>query len=410
MSGGRRGADVIVVGAGIVGLATAMQLLRREPQLTVLVLDKEAQVGRHQSGHNSGVIHRGVYYRPGSLKAGLCVAGAERLTRFCAEREIPFRLVGKLIIAADEAELPALDELERRGRANGVPNLRRLAGSEIGDVEPHAVGVAALHSPQTGIVDFGRVAAAYAEVFEAAGGTVRLGARVSGLDERDGEVDVRIGGDLLHAEVVVTCGGLHSDRLAAMGAITGRDIRIVPFRGDYYLLRADRASLVRGLIYPVPDTRFPFLGVHFTPRMDGEVWLGPNAVLAFAREGYRLHTISVGDLADTLRFAGFWRMAAHYWRVGAAEMWRDVSRKAFARALRRYLPEIRDSDLVGHASGVRAQAVAADGSLVDDFDISGEGRVMHVRNAPSPAATSSLAIGEWIAERAIARLSGGAGA
>jgi L-2-hydroxyglutarate oxidase LhgO len=401
-----RSADVIVVGAGIVGLATALRMVEREAGISVLVVDKEQSVGLHQTSHNSGVIHRGVYYRPGSLKAQMCVSGAERLIRFCDEHDIPYRLIGKLIIASDDEEVSALDVLEERARANGVPDLRRLDAGEIRSVEPEAVGVAALHSPQTGIVDFLRVARTYAQLLERAGGRVRLGAEVTGLEQHDDRVAVRIGSETLRAEVLVTCAGLHADRLAAMGgAGGGHDLRIIPFRGDYYHLPPERSGLVRGLIYPVPDPRFPFLGVHFTPRLSGDVWLGPNAVPAFAREGYRFRDVSLPDLVGTLRFGGFWRMAARHWRMGAAEMWREASRRSFARALRRYVPDIRDSDLVGHASGVRAQAVAADGSLVDDFDISGEGRVLHVRNAPSPAATSSLAIGDWIAERAVARLS-----
>jgi L-2-hydroxyglutarate oxidase LhgO len=397
---------VIVVGAGIVGLATALHILEEEPGLSLLVVDKEREVGAHQTSHNSGVIHRGIYYVPGSLKAQLCVEGARRLTAFCDERGIPYRLIGKLIVATGESELPALRELQRRGEANGVPRLRWLDGNEIREIEPHAVGVAALHSPETGIVDFGAVVKAYATEVERRGGMIRLGARVTGLNDRRDHMEVRTEGEALRAAMVVTCGGLQSDRLAAMTEPRGgRKLRIVPFRGDYYFLRPSRVGLVRGLIYPVPDARFPFLGVHFTPRMDGGVWLGPNAVLAFAREGYRLTDFSLGDLGGTLAFPGFWRLAARYWRTGAAEMWRDLSRRAFARALQRYVPALSTGDLVGHASGVRAQAVASDGSLVDDFTITGGGRVVHVRNAPSPAATSSLAIGEVIGTRVLERLS-----
>jgi len=398
--------DLIVVGAGIVGLATALHILGEQPGLSVLVVDKEPQVGAHQTSHNSGVIHRGIYYAPGSLKAQLCVEGARRLTAFCDERAIPYRLIGKLIVASDESELPALRELQRRGEANGVPGLRWLEANEIREIEPHAVGVAALHSPETGIVDFGAVVKAYAADVELRGGTIRLAARVTALQERRDHVEVMARDEVLRAGMVVTCAGLHSDRLAAMTEPgSERELRIVPFRGDYYFLRPSRARLVRGLIYPVPDSRFPFLGVHFTPRMDGRVWLGPNAVLAFAREGYRLTDISPGDLGATLAFPGFWRLAARYWRTGAAEMWRDLSRRAFARALQRHVPTLRTDDLVGHFSGVRAQAVAADGSLVDDFTITGRGRVVHVRNAPSPAATSSLAIGDVIGTRVLERLS-----
>lgn len=388
-----------MVGAGIVGLATAMHLLEQGPGLSVLVVDKEAEVGAHQTSHNSGVIHRGIYYAPGSVKARLCVEGARRLTAFCDAHDIPYRLIGKLVIAADESEVPALRELQRRGEANGVPGLRWVEADEIGGFEPHAVGVAALHSPATGIIDFGAVAKAFSAEVLRRGGAIRLAAEVTALRERRDSVEVVAGGESLSAAMVVTCGGLQSDRLAGMTE-SGHtpELRIVPFRGDYYFLRPKRSQLVRGLIYPVPDPRFPFLGVHFTPRMDGAVWLGPNAVLAFAREGYRLTDLSLRDLGATFGYAGFWRLAARHWQTGAAEIWRDVSRSAFARSLQRYIPTLRTDDLIGGSSGVRAQAVASDGSIVDDFVITGTGRAVHVRNAPSPAATSSLAIGEVIAK------------
>ena len=396
--------DVVVVGAGIIGLATAMRLLERHPGLKVLVVDKEADIGHHQTGHNSGVIHRGIYYAPGSLKAQLCVQGAERLTAFCDAHDIPYRLCGKLILAADASEVPALRELQRRGEANGVPELRWLEGDEIASIEPHAVGVAALHSPLTGIVDFSRVARAYADEVVALGGEIALAAPVTSLREHADQVEVVAGGRTINAGLVITCAGLQSDRVAAMTE-PGRDqLRIIPFRGDYYVLAPSRSDLAHGLIYPVPDPTFPFLGVHFTPRMDGSTWVGPNAVLAAAREGYRLRDISVRDLAGTLFFRGFWRMALRYWRTGLAEMWRDVSRHAFAEALRRYVPELRDDDLVSRTSGVRAQAMAATGDLVDDFVVTGSGRSIHVRNAPSPAATSSLAIADLIVDRVDERL------
>lgn len=396
--------DVVVVGAGIIGLATAMRLLERHPGLKVLVVDKEADIGHHQTGHNSGVIHRGIYYAPGSLKAQLCVQGAERLTAFCDAHDIPYRLCGKLILAADASEVPALRELQRRGEANGVPELRWLEADEIASIEPHAVGVAALHSPLTGIVDFSRVARAYADEVVARGGEIALAAPVTSLREQSDHVEVVAGGRTIKAGLVITCAGLQSDRVAAMTEPGREQLRIIPFRGDYYVLAPSRSDLARGLIYPVPDPTFPFLGVHFTPRMDGSTWVGPNAVLAAAREGYRLRDVSVRDLAGTLLFRGFWRMALRYWRTGLAEMWRDVSRHAFADALRRYVPELRDDDLVSRTSGVRAQAMAATGDLVDDFVVTGSGRSIHVRNAPSPAATSSLAIADLIVDRADERL------
>lgn len=396
--------DVVVVGAGIVGLATAMRLLERRPGLRLAVVDKEAAIGRHQTSHNSGVIHRGVYYAPGSLKARLCTEGARRLTAFCDEHDIAYRLCGKLILAVDEAELPALDELERRARANGVPGLRRVDAEQVREIEPHARAVSGLYSPQTGIVDYAVVAAAYAGGIQEAGGEIRLGSEVRAIEVTLDEVAVRAGSDRLRARAVITCAGLQSDRLAAMTEGHGDDLRIVPFRGGYYALTPSRTALVNGLIYPVPDPRFPFLGVHFTPRMDGSVWAGPNAVLAFAREGYRYTTISPRDLASALAFPGMWRVAGRYWRTGLAEMWRGASRRAYAAALRRYLPELRASDLVPAGSGVRAQALRSNGELVDDFVFSGSGRAIHVRNAPSPAATSSLAIADEICDRAFAQV------
>lgn len=401
--------DVAVVGAGIVGLASAFALLERHPRLRVVVVDKEAEVARHQSGHNSGVLHRGVYYAPGSLKARLCVQGADALARFCAERGIEVRLVGKVIVALDDSELPALHELHRRGQANGVPQLRLISAAELRELEPHAAGVAALHSPQTGVVDFRAVAAAYADEVRARGGEIRLGCAVRAIHEGSDEVTLETDGAPIRAARLITCAGLHSDRVAAMtNPDAARRLRIVPFRGDYYVVRPERRSLVRGLIYPVPDPRFPFLGVHFTVRHDGELWAGPNAVLAFGREGYRRSTIRPRELLDTLAFPGFWRVAGRYWRVGAAEMWRDFVKPAFVAALRRYVPDIRDDDLLPGPAGVRAQALARDGSLVDDFVVERSGRALHVRNAPSPAATSSLAIGALIADRAEAELGVGA--
>jgi L-2-hydroxyglutarate oxidase LhgO len=394
--------DVAIIGAGIVGLATAFTLMERHPRLRVVVVDKEATVAHHQSGRNSGVVHRGVYYAPGSLKARLCVQGAESLVEFCARRGIPVQLVGKVIVALDESELPALEELHRRGQANGVPGLRLIDGAELRDIEPHAAGIAALHSPSTGIVDFGAVAAAYADEFTSRGGEIRLRHRVRGIHERNDGMSLEIeDGPAIHASWLITCGGLQSDRVAAMSTPSAaRDLRIVPFRGDYFVVRPERRSLVRGLIYPVPDPRFPFLGVHFTVRHDGEVWAGPNAVLAFRREGYRRLSISPGELLDTLSYPGFWRVAGRFWRVGAAEMWRDFVKPAFVAALRRYVPEINGEDLEPGPSGVRAQAIGRDGTLVDDFVVERAGRALHVRNAPSPAATSSLGIASLIVDRA----------
>ena len=397
--------DVIVIGAGIVGLATAMRLLERQPRLRLAVLDKENAVARHQTGHNSGVVHRGVYYAPGSLKARLCVHGSDELVSFCERHDITVHPVGKVIVALDESDLLALAELERRGTANGVRDLRLIGADELRELEPHAAGIRALHSPHTAVVDFGEVARAMAGEVTGRGGEIVLDTEVRGIEERsDGVILFSRRGEVT-ARHVIACAGLQSDFVAGMSERdSARRLKIVPFRGDYYVLRPERRSLVRGLIYPVPDPRFPFLGVHFTVRHDGEVWAGPNAVLAFRREGYGRFDISPRELGDALTFPGFWRVAARHWRVGAAEMWRDYVRSAFVRALQRYVPEVRSNDLLPGPSGVRAQALAVDGTLVDDFVIDRSGRTLHVRNAPSPAATSSLAIASLIADRAAEEL------
>jgi L-2-hydroxyglutarate oxidase len=396
---------VAVIGAGIVGLATAHQLLERRPGLQVTVLDKEMTAGRHQTGHNSGVIHRGIYYRPGSLKADLCVRGAAELESFCQAHDIPVMRCGKLIVAVSEQEVAGLEELHARGLANGVSGLEMVGPERLREIEPHAVGLRGLHSPTTAIVDFGRVAAALHGELLARGGEVRLESEVRGISEGAAELVLHtVAGDLV-ADRVVACAGLQSDRLALMGGVERpRGVRIVPFRGDYFLLRPDRAELCNGLIYPVPDPALPFLGVHLTRRVDGAVWLGPNAVLALAREGYRPGRISARDLGALLRFSGFWRMGLRYWRIGLSEMWRASWRSSFLAALRRYVPELNADDLLPGPAGVRAQAVAADGTLVDDFVFAESARQLHVLNAPSPAATSSLAIGAVIAERVLSEI------
>jgi L-2-hydroxyglutarate oxidase LhgO len=394
--------DVAIVGGGIVGLATAHALLERRPDLTVAVLEKEAELATHQSGHNSGVIHAGLYYPPGSTKARLCVQGKAELEAYCQRRAIPYESVGKLVVALDERELPRLAALRERAVANGVPGLEEVGRERIAELEPHAIGLRALWSPTTGIVDFRRVALALADDLRAAGGRIHCSREVTGLLDRAGEVVARTTGGELLAGGLISCAGLQADRLASMtGPANGHAPRIVPFRGDYYTLRPDARHLVRGLLYPVPDPRFPFLGVHFTRRIDGEVWAGPNAVLAFAREGYRRRDVDLRDLAATLAYPGFVRLAARYLRTGLAEQWRDWWKPAFAAQLRRYVPQIRAEDLEFGPSGIRAQAVTRAGRLLDDFDVAGRDRVIHVRNAPSPAATASLAIGGVIAQRAM---------
>ncbi|GAC1429202.1 MAG: L-2-hydroxyglutarate oxidase [Chloroflexota bacterium] len=393
--------DVAVIGAGIVGLATARELLHRHPRLTLVVLDKEGTIGAHQTGHNSGVVHSGIYYAPGSLKARLCVQGARELFAYCAEKGIPAERCGKVIVAADATELPRLEELYRRGLANGVAGLEMIGPERLREREPACVGVRALWSPAAGIVDYGRVAAAYAGDVQAAGGEVRAHHEVLGFDRRPHAVTVRTRSGEVAARHVIVCAGLHADRLARRAGAPPEP-RIVPFRGDYWVLRPARRHLARNLIYPVPNPAFPFLGVHFTRRIaDGAVWLGPNAVLAFAREGYRRRDLAPADLVEALRATGFQRLAARYWRTGLAEMVRDLSKHAFLRSLRRYVPDLTLRDMEPGPSGVRAQALDSAGRLVDDFVVDvQENQMVHVRNAPSPAATSSLAIGRLVADTA----------
>jgi len=414
--------DVAIIGAGIVGLASARELLRRRPRLRLAVLEKEPAVAQHQSGHNSGVIHSGIYYTPGSLKARLCVAGMREMYAYCEAKGIPTDRCGKVIVATEPAELGRLADLHARGRANGVAGLELIGAERLHELEPHCAGIRALLSPETGIVDYSEVARAYAQDIREAGADILtnhplLGVRKlsAGLlletpgDEIEagrliacaGGLLLETPGDEIEARRMIACAGVYADRLAAL---TGgpREPRVVPFRGDYWQLRPQARHLVRNLIYPVPDPAFPFLGVHATRRLgSGEVWLGPNAVLAFSREGYGRLDTRPRDLLGALANRGFQRMAARYWRMGAVEMWRDFSKRAFLRSVRRYLPEVTLADLASGPSGVRAQALSPEGALVDDFvvDVQGE-RILHVRNAPSPAATSSLAIGRLVADAA----------
>lgn len=390
--------DLVVIGAGILGLATAREVLARRPGTRVIVIDKGPALGQHQTGHNSGVIHSGVYYAPGSLKAELCVEGGRRLTRYCDERGIPYERCGKVIVALNETELPRLEELHRRGVANGVEDLEFIDAARLREIEPHVVGVRALWSPNTGIVDFSRVAQSYWEDAEKAGAELRLGCEGLAFRRRDGETVVETTAGPIRAKSAVACAGLQADKVAARGGAPD-DPHIVPFRGDYYVLSAARRYLSRNLIYPVPDPAFPFLGVHFTRRMDGDVWLGPNAVLALAREGYRRSDFALRDLSEVLALPGFRKLALKYWQTGLAEMWRDVRKSAFLASLRAYIPELQTSDLLPGPSGVRAQALDANGVLVDDFVVHQSEGILHVRNAPSPAATSSLAIASLIVDK-----------
>ncbi len=391
--------EVAIIGAGIVGLASARAIAERA-RVRVGVVEAEPRLAAHQTGHNSGVIHSGLYYAPGSLKARNCTLGRELLERYCEAKGIPVGRCGKVVVARRAAELDALDELERRGAANGLVGLRRLRPAELANVEPHARGVAALWVPQTGVVDYLRVAAAFAEDLLARDGEVWLDARVRRVERRAGEMVLATNRGTVVCRALVNCGGLHADRLARRcGVAPG--VRIVPFRGEYFTLSAAAAHLVRGLIYPVPDPRFPFLGVHFTRRISGEVEAGPNAVLALKREGYRRGSFSLRDAASTLCYPGFWRLARRYFWTGLAEMARSWSTSLFLRALQDLLPELRRADLQRGGAGVRAQALDPSGQLVDDFRIVGAERQIHVLNAPSPAATASLAIGETIAAMAV---------
>ena len=387
--------DVIIVGGGIVGLATARELLRRRPDTRVLVLEKESAVARHQTGHNSGVIHAGIYYKPGSLKAKLCVAGAADVMAYCEEQGIPYKRCGKMIVATEESELPRLASLVERGVANGVSGIRLIEAEELKELEPHCRGIRALWSPNTGIVDYGVVARSYANEIVAAGGEVRLNNKVIAIERRSGRSLVTTVAGTYEATSVITCAGLYSDKVAGLTG-SSRSPRIIPFRGDYYVLKPEKRNLVRSNIYPVPDPAFPFLGVHFTPRMNGDIWLGPNAVLAFSREGYRFTSIRPRELAAILTDTGFLKFGRKNWRTGIDEMARDLSKMRFLESLQRYVPELTIDDIVSGPSGVRAQALSASGEMVDDFVIDkGEG-VLHVRNAPSPAATSSLQIGKFV--------------
>jgi L-2-hydroxyglutarate oxidase LhgO len=395
--------DVVVVGGGIVGLATSLRLLEARPGLRIAILEKEKELATHQSGHNSGVLHAGLYYAPGSLKARLCREGKVALEAFAAMHDIPFEHCGKLVVALDESEMERLAALRERALANAVPGIEEVGPERMRELEPHAAGIRGLWSPETGIIDFRRVALAMASDLRGLGVTILTGREVDGLDERGDEVIVATPAGEVRAGLVVGCAGLQADRVAGLsGARDGP--RIVPFRGDYYTLAPEARPLVRGLIYPVPDPRFPFLGVHFTKRIDGQVWAGPNAVLAFAREGYRRRDVRPLELLSTVTDRGFVRLASRYLRTGLGEMWRDWWKPAFVRELQRYVPEIRADQVVFGPSGVRAQALARDGTLIDDFVLGGSARILHVRNAPSPAATSSLAIGGMLATTALERL------
>ncbi|KAM6969223.1 L-2-hydroxyglutarate dehydrogenase, mitochondrial isoform 3-T3 [Tautogolabrus adspersus] len=408
--------DVAVVGGGIVGLATVRELILRHPTLSFVLLEKEKELAVHQSGHNSGVIHSGIYYTPGSLKARLCVRGATLAYEYCEKKGLPYNRCGKLIVAVEQEEIPRLKALHERGMKNNVRDLSIVDAKGIREREPYCRGIMALDSPYTGIVDWRMVALRYGRDFEEAGGTVLTESEVNDISmvkespsgSAEGENhDVDINGKEVHCRYVLTCGGLYSDRLSQISGCS-REPRIVPFRGDYLVLKPEKHYLVKGNIYPVPDPRFPFLGVHFTPRMDGSVWLGPNAVLAFKREGYKVYDFNARDFADALSFRGLQKLVMRNMTYGIGEMYRGVFIGAQVKILQKYIPELSLNDVLRGPAGVRAQALDRDGNLVDDFVFDGGvgdvgSRVLHVRNAPSPAATSSLAIAEMIADEVESR-------
>lgn len=396
--------DLTIIGGGILGLATALKITAVHPRLRLLLLEKEPDLARHQTGNNSGVIHSGLYYRPGSLKARTCVAGRRELIQFCDENGVPYEICGKVVVATTDEELPRLEELRRRGEANGLRRLETIGIERLKELEPHATGIKGLHVPETGIIDYKKVAAAYAAKIRDSGGDIRLSQKVVGILDRPGEIVLQTSGGDYRTKHLINCCGLQSDLIAkkARGATQEHDLehRIIPFRGEYYKIAPARQYLVKNLIYPVPDPTFPFLGVHFTRMAKGGVEAGPNAVLAYAREGYSHSQVNLNDLWQTVSFRGFWAMTGKYWQTGFGELYRSLSKTAFVRALQQLVPEIRASDLVAGGAGVRAQAVSANGALVDDFVIKQGRNAIHILNAPSPGATASLAIGRQICEMA----------
>jgi (S)-2-hydroxyglutarate dehydrogenase len=391
--------DLTIIGGGIVGLATALAIVQRHPGLQLAVLEKEDRLAAHQTGHNSGVIHSGIYYKPGSLKAQTCVAGAKALIAFCEEHGILYERCGKVVVATAAEELPRLEELQWRGMTNGVEGLEMIGPERLRELEPHATGIKALYVPATGIIDFPRVAHTYARLVQENGGAIRTRHQVQKILHREGGLVLETSQGAVRSKFLINCGGLFCDRIARLAGAR-IDLQIVPFRGEYYTIAPQRRSIVKNLIYPVPDPALPFLGVHFTRTIDGMVEAGPNAVLALAREGYRKTDFIPRDLKETLTFPGFWRMARKYWKTGVGEMYRSYNKNAFLKALQRLLPDLRERDLQPGGSGVRAQAIASNGALVDDFIISPSENALHILNAPSPGATSSLAIGQYIAEKA----------
>ena len=395
--------DIVIIGGGIVGLATALTLKEKNPSLRLLILEKEDRIAKHQTGNNSGVIHSGLYYKPGSLKATNCINGYHKLIKFCDTHSIPYDLCGKIVVASSEEEIPLMNNLYERGIQNGLENLTLLNKEEIKEYEPHVKGIAGIHVPQTGIVDYGKVSEKMAELIQLQGGEIKLNEKVKDIQQTGNTTIVKTNSTEYETKLVVNCAGLYSDKIARLTE-KKLNVKIIPFRGEYYKLTPEKESLVKNLIYPVPDPNFPFLGVHFTRMMKGGVEAGPNAVLAFSREGYKKSDINIAELIESLAWPGFQKVAYKYWKTGIGEMYRSFSKSAFTKALQKLIPEITKNDLTIGGAGVRAQACDKNGGLIDDFLIFENQQTIHVCNAPSPAATSSLSIGEKVAQMTLDKL------
>jgi L-2-hydroxyglutarate oxidase len=395
--------DIVIIGGGIVGLATGLKIQKARPDLKIALLEKEDQLAKHQTGNNSGVIHSGLYYKPGSLKATNCINGYHELVNFCKEEKIPYEITGKVVVATREEQKPLIKILIERGLQNGLTGTRQITLDELREYEPYCKGVAAIHVPQTGIVDYYQVALAYGRKMMQHGAEIFLNHKALKITQQDGINHIETSKNTLQAKLVINCAGLYSDKVARMNDPSIDDVKIIPFRGEYYKLTKEKEYLVRNLIYPVPDPNFPFLGVHFTRMKKGGVEAGPNAVLAFQREGYRKSQINFGEFAETLAWPGFQKVAGKYWKTGLGELYRSFSKAAFTKALQELIPEIQESDLVDGGAGVRAQACDRTGGLLDDFAIRESPFAINVLNAPSPAATSSLSIGGAVAEMVLKR-------
>jgi (S)-2-hydroxyglutarate dehydrogenase len=395
--------DIIIIGGGIVGLATGLKIKEQKPELKIAILEKESELAKHQTGNNSGVIHSGLYYKPGSLKAINCINGYHQLIKFCGEENIPFEITGKVVVATKQEQVPILNGIYDRGLQNGLKGTRHITLDELKEYEPYCAGVAAIHVPQTGIVDYKQVALAYGEKFKKLGGEIFLEHEVKRTNSLKGYTVVQTNKQHFDAKLIINCGGLYSDKVAQMNQEEELDVKIIPFRGEYYKLKKEREYLVKNLIYPVPDPNFPFLGVHFTRMMKGGVEAGPNAVLAFKREGYKRSDVNLKELSETLSWPGFQKVASKYWKTGFGELYRSFSKAAFTKALQELIPDIQESDLVDGGAGVRAQACDRTGGLLDDFSITENQYAINILNAPSPAATSSLSIGDTVSELALKR-------